>query len=46
MIWKLLGWQKRLDALFDDGWVSLGLVDSRSGLPLTPAAVPTADSHA
>jgi len=25
MIWKLLGLQKKLDALFDDGWVSLGL---------------------
>lgn len=25
MIWKLFGLQKKLDALFDDGWVSLGL---------------------
>ncbi len=25
MIWKLLGLQKKLDALFDDGWVCLGL---------------------
>jgi hypothetical protein len=25
MIWKLLGLQKKLDALFDDGWLSLGI---------------------
>jgi hypothetical protein len=25
MIWKFLGLQKKLDALFDDGWVRLGL---------------------
>lgn len=31
MIWKLLGLQKKLDALFDDGWVSLGLPTERSG---------------
>jgi hypothetical protein len=30
MIWKLLGLQKKLDALFDDGWVSLGLPTERS----------------
>lgn len=30
MIWKLLGLQKKLDALFDDGWVSLGLSNGRS----------------
>lgn len=24
MIWKLLGLQKKLDALFDDGWMSIG----------------------
>ncbi len=30
MIWKLLGLQKKLDALFDDGWVSLGLSTERS----------------
>jgi hypothetical protein len=23
MLWKLLGLQKKLDALFDDGWVTL-----------------------
>jgi hypothetical protein len=27
MLWKLLGFQKRFDALFDDGWVSLGIDD-------------------
>ena len=31
MIWKLFGMQKKLDALFDDGWVSLGLPSARSG---------------
>lgn len=30
MIWKLLGLQKKLDALFDDGWVSLGLPTERT----------------
>ena len=25
MIWKLLGLQEKLDALFDEGWVTLGL---------------------
>jgi hypothetical protein len=30
MIWKLLGLQKKLDALFDDGWVNLGLPTTRS----------------
>ena len=29
MIWKFLGLQKKLDALFDDGWVSLGLSTTR-----------------
>lgn len=29
MIWKLLGLQKKLDALFDDGWVNLGLPTAR-----------------
>ncbi len=45
MIWKLLGLQKKLDALFDDGWVCLGLPTQRSGqvddfsLPaMTPSA--------
>lgn len=38
MIWKLLGLQKKLDALFDDGWVSLGLHGRRAtvGLLVTP----------
>ncbi len=30
MIWKLLGLQRKLDALFDDGWVRLGLPTERS----------------
>jgi hypothetical protein len=30
MIWKLLGLQKKLDALFDDGWVNLGLPTART----------------
>lgn len=30
MIWKLLGLQKKLDALFDDGWICLGLPGERS----------------
>ncbi len=25
MLWKLLGLQKKLDALFEDGWITLGL---------------------
>lgn len=25
MIWKLLGLQEKLNALFDEGWVTLGL---------------------
>jgi hypothetical protein len=30
MLWKLLGLQKKLDALFDDGWVGLGFASSRA----------------
>jgi hypothetical protein len=26
MLWKLLGLQKKLDALFDEGWVCPGFV--------------------
>ena len=37
MIWKLLGLQRKLDALFDDGWVSLGLSEPRSS-PLASIA--------
>jgi len=29
MIWKLLGLQKKLDALFDDGWIILGIAPLR-----------------
>jgi len=39
MIWKLLGLQKKLDALFDDGWVSLGL--SHRGLRQDACKAPT-----
>lgn len=31
MIWKLLGLQKKLDSLFDHGWVNLGLSRDRGG---------------
>ena len=31
MLWKLLGLQKKLDALFDDSWVGLGFASSRTG---------------
>jgi hypothetical protein len=33
MIWKFLGLQRKLDSLFDDGWVSLGLSHSRGTSP-------------
>lgn len=42
MIWKLLGLQKKLDALFDDGWVSLGLPTARSSGAETLAAAAVA----
>lgn len=32
MLWKLLGLQKKLDALFDDGWVGLGFASHRAGV--------------
>jgi hypothetical protein len=38
MIWKLLGLQRKLDALFDDGWVCLGLPHTRSSHSLAPLA--------
>lgn len=28
MLWKYLGLQKMIDALFDDGWGSLGLPEA------------------
>jgi len=31
MLWKLLGLQKKLDALFDDGWVGLGFATASGG---------------
>ena len=43
MIWKLLGLQKKLDALFDDGWlVDLGLPTARSGASVAVAVVAAA----
>jgi|GEM_PF-2712693 len=45
MIWKFLGLQKKLDALFDDGWVSLGLSTSRArqltGATTVPCGLPS-----
>ena len=48
MIWKLLGLQKKLDALFDDGWVNLGLPCARdNALPVVSAvAQPLGSTHA
>ena len=45
MLWKLLGLQKKLDALFDDGWVSLGLVSNRSSQSVTRTVTLAAPSH-
>ncbi len=39
MLWKLLGLQKKLDALFDDGWVTLGLSSGRVSAFITPVAM-------
>ena len=30
MLWKLLGLQKILDSLFEDGWICLGLPEETS----------------
>ena len=38
MLWKLFGLQKKLDALFDDGWVSLGISSARVN-PILASAV-------
>jgi hypothetical protein len=38
MLWKLLGLQKKLDALFDDGWVTLGLSSGRVSAFVLPRA--------
>ena len=46
MIWKFLGLQKKLDALFDDGWVSLGLSTTRARtLPGLAVAASAAQSE-
>jgi hypothetical protein len=31
MLWKLLGLQKKLDALFEDGWIRPGFVCNHGG---------------
>jgi len=46
MLWKLLGLQKKLDALFDDGWVGLGFASSRSGASQALADTATETGHA
>ena len=46
MIWKLLGLQKKLDALFDDGWVNLGLPTARTTAAPTVLSVATAPAQA
>lgn len=42
MIWRLLGLQKKLDSLFNDGWVNLGLSSDRSRRPAAFAQRPHA----
>lgn len=32
MLWKLLGLKKKLDALFDEGWIRPGFVCSHGGI--------------
>jgi hypothetical protein len=39
MLWKFLGLQEKLDALFDDGWISLGISSGRVSPFLAPATV-------
>jgi hypothetical protein len=39
MLWKLLGLQKKLDALFDDGWVTLGLSSGRASAFIVPTTL-------
>lgn len=43
MLWKLLGWQKKLDALFDDGWVVLGVTSRLTRVRTNEALV--VDGH-
>jgi hypothetical protein len=40
MFLKLLGLQKKLDALFDEGWVSLGVALGLSGSSKTEPTTP------
>jgi hypothetical protein len=37
MFWNLLGFQKILDTLFDDGWCSLGLPEGHGCGDIQPA---------
>lgn len=46
MLWKLLGLQKKLDTLFDDGWVGLGFANNRSGAVQVLANSVTEPGHA
>jgi hypothetical protein len=46
MLWKLLGLQKKLDALFDDGWVGLGFASHRAGAAPVLASTATEAGHA
>jgi hypothetical protein len=40
MFWKLLTLQKLLDALFDDGWCSLGLPKGFDGIDVSSPELP------
>lgn len=46
MLWKLLGLQKKLDALFDDSWVGLGFASHRAGTPHALSSTATESGHA
>lgn len=41
MIWKLLGLQQKLDALFNEGWVTLGLFTQCNARALRSPLQPT-----
>lgn len=45
MLWKLLGLQKKLDALFDDGWVGLGFASGRATQVIALASTASGRSH-
>lgn len=46
MLWKLLGLQKKLDALFDDSWVGLGFANHRAGAQQVLTSTATEPGHA